>query len=126
MDHLKVLLLSIIAVFVPIEQMAIVALVLVGADLVSGIIKAKKNGETITSAGLRRTLVKACVYEIALALGFLGQQYLTGPNVPIENIIGTFIAITELTSIFENMNIIAGQNLLSALVSKVGSFLPKQ
>lgn len=101
--------------------MVLACFVLVLVDMVSGITAAKKLKNPITSAGLRRTLVKLLVYEAVILLAFLTTQYLTGPEVPLTNIAAGYFGLTEFLSIVENLNIISGNDLLKALLDKLGS-----
>lgn len=121
MNALKALLLSILAVFAPAQAMILTALALVVMDLITGVLAAKKQNIPITSAGLRRTISKLFIYEIAIMLGFLTQTYLTGDHVPVASIISGFIGLTELTSCLENLNTMSGNDLLKAILDKIGS-----
>lgn len=118
---LKMLLLATLAVFAPIKTAIITAFALALIDTILGIIAAKKRGESINSAGLRRSIVKIFVYEAAIMLGYLTETYMTGPEIPVDKIITGFVGLTEITSIVENLNEITGSNLLGSLISKLGS-----
>lgn len=120
MQLLKYLALSIIAVFAPAKAMILTSLALVLVDLMTGIMAARAQKEPITSQGLRRTAAKLFVYEMAVMLGFLTQQYLTGPEVPVASIIAGLVGLTELTSCLENLNIIGGNDMLKAILDKLG------
>lgn len=61
------------------------------------------------------------VYEVAIALGFIAQHYLMQDVLPICSIIGSYIGITELLSAYENINEIAGGDLLKDVIKKLGS-----
>lgn len=113
--------LSILAVFAPAKEMIFTSLVLITVDLITGILAARKEGTPITSAGLRRTIVKLAVYEGAIILGYLTQRYLTTDAVPVANIIAGFVGITELTSCMENLNKISDGKILKVLLEKLGS-----
>ena len=54
-DFITGLLVSTVAVFAPIKAVILVTGILIFADLFTGIMAARKKGEKITSAGLRRT-----------------------------------------------------------------------
>jgi len=121
MNLLKALALSVIAVFAPAKAMIISSLALVLMDLVTGILAARKQNIPITSAGLRNTVSKLFIYEIAIMLGFLTQHYLMDDVIPCANIIAGMVGITELTSCLENLNTIGGNNILKAIIDKLGS-----
>ena len=110
-----------LAVLAPIKAVFITTALLVAADLVLGVIAARKRGEAITSAGFRRTVSKLLVYEAAVILGFLSEQYLTGASIPVSKIISAYIGLTEITSIIENLNFINGSSVFNGLLSKLGS-----
>lgn len=112
------ILISAAAVFAPVKSTLITALGLVVLDLILGVAAAIKQKQPITSSGFKRTVVKILVYEASIALGYLAS-ILTGPAIPVVNIIGSFIALTELKSCLENLNILGGGSLLQAIVDKL-------
>ncbi len=120
-QQLLVLLTAIAAVFAPVKQVMLVTLVLMSVDLVLGIWAAKKRNEPISSSGLRRTISKLFIYEVAICLGYLVQQYMLSDFIPVVKIISAFIGITELKSCMENMDDINGEPILKAIIAKLGS-----
>lgn len=120
LDFLKNVGLVIFAIFAPAKAMILTSLALVMMDLVMGLLAARKQNIPITSSGLKRTVVKLAIYETAIILGFLTQQYLIGSDsVPVCNIIAGFIGLTELTSCLESLNIIGGNNILKVILDKL-------
>lgn len=115
------LLLSVMAVFAPIKAVLATVLCLVLVDLITGCMAAYKRGEQITSAGLGRTVLKIFLYEIAIMFGYLAEHYLTGPLLPMSNIISSFISLNECTSVLENLNQISGDNLFKKLLNSLKS-----
>jgi hypothetical protein len=120
-EYLSKLLVVIIAALAPIQAVIISVGVLVLADMVTGIWAAYKRGETIKSAGLRRTVSKLLIYQIAIITGFVVEQYLVGGLIPIVKILGGVIGLVELKSILENANTINGSDLFKDLISRIGS-----
>ena len=114
-------LLSVLAVFAPIKGMLISSLVLIAADLITGIIAAKKRGESINSSGFRRTVVKVFVYQASIMLAYLAQHFMMSDAIPVTNMIASFVGLTELTSVLENLNSISGGNLLKQILEKLNS-----
>lgn len=112
--------LSLLAVFAPAKSMILSSLFLVLLDLVTGLMAARKQNIPITSSGLRRTISKIAVYEIAILIAFIAQQYLI-KEIPVANIAASFVGLTELTSCLENIDIIGGGGLLKKLISNLGS-----
>lgn len=111
----------ILLVFAPMKSVLITVIVLTAIDLLSGVIAAKKRGELITSAGLKRTIIKLFVYELVVLLSYLTEQYLTGDLVPLVKILAGFIGITELKSVLENLEDITGIPILKMLIDKLTS-----
>lgn len=112
---------SILAVFAPIKGMLIVTAILIACDLISGLLAAKKRGEKISSAGLRRTLTKILVYNMAILTGFLVQTYMVSDVLPITALIAGVISLVELKSILENLNSVNGTDIFRSLIEKLGS-----
>jgi len=120
MEILKKLIIVIAAIFAPAKAMILTSFILVVMDLVTGLLAARKQNIPITSSGLKRTIVKLAIYEIAIILGFLTQHYLLdGDTIPVANIIAGFVGITELTSCLENLNILSGNNILQVIIDKL-------
>jgi len=120
MKYIDALLISILAVFAPIKATLITTAVLVFVDLVTGIWAAVKRKEPITSSGIRRTVSKMFVYETAIMLAFLTEQYMTDA-VPFVKLIAGLVAVVELKSCLENLDSISGTDLLKAVIDKLGS-----
>jgi phage-related holin len=108
------------AIFAPIQAVLITTMVLIGVDFVTGIVAARKRGEVITSSGFRRTISKLVVYELALVVGFLAERYMM-PMLPVCKMVSSLIALTEIKSIYENLDSASGGDLLKSIVSKIGS-----
>jgi hypothetical protein len=83
-------------------------------------VAAKKRGELITSAGFRRSISKLLIYELALILAFLAEHYMID-LLPITKMVSGLVAVTELKSIYENLDSIGGGDLLKSIISKLGS-----
>jgi hypothetical protein len=107
-----------LVVLMPIRHALIAALLLILADLCSGIWASFKEKRKITSHGLRRTVMKVIAYESAILVSFLLEQYLLD-GVPLVKIISGFIGITEAKSFFENLKRITGIDFWSQIISKI-------
>jgi len=119
MSAIKGLGIGIVTIFAPIQAALIVALCLVVADLITGVIAAKKQKEAITSSGIKRTVGKIVLYELAICLAFLCQQYLTGDLFPASKLVTALVGLTELTSILENLNAIHGAPVFKIILDKI-------
>ncbi len=120
-DYITGLLISTLAVFAPIKAVLLVTGILIFADLITGIWAAKKKGQAITSAGLRRTVTKIFVYNAAIMIGFLAETYMLEGFIPISKIASGLIAVVEMASLLENLNVIHGSNIFKSLIEKLGS-----
>lgn len=117
-----------LAVFAPIKAVIAVTGVLIMADTLTGMAAARKRGEKISSAGLRRTVTKSLVYLTAVCMGFLVEKYMIDEFMPISKIVSGVISLVELKSILENLDVINGGSLFKSVIQKLGSVndtLPK-
>jgi phage-related holin len=113
------LLIAALLVLAPIRASLAVTLLLTLADLVTGVLAARKRGEAITSAGFKKTVVKILVYEAVVILGFLVERFLVGDLLPIVKIAGGMVGLTELKSVLENLEELTGMPLLQAIINKL-------
>lgn len=114
-------LLSLLSVFAPIKPLILTVGFLIFADCITGIWAAKKRGETIRSAALRRTVSKMIIYQIALLTGFCVEIYMIESLLPISKLVAGAIGMVEFKSILENSTVITGQDLFKSLIQKLGS-----
>ena len=91
------------------------------ADMVLGILAAKKRGEEVNSASMRRTLSKMLIYESVVILGYVMQHHVMDDILPVAKICASTIGMVEFKSILENADEINGGSVLKALISKLGS-----
>lgn len=120
-DYLTGLVISATAIFAPAKALILITGLLIFSDLITGILAARKRGEKIKSAGLRRTVTKLFVYETAILLGFLVETYMLEGFLPISKIASGLISLVEMKSIFENLDVINGNPVFKALIEKLGS-----
>lgn len=120
MEWLKALFLSVIAVFAPVHAVMFTVGFLIFADLITGIIAAHKRGEKITSAGVRRTISKMVVFQLAIMSAFLIETYIS-VGVPITKLAAATIALTELLSVMENVESVYGSPIFKSIIKKIGS-----
>jgi hypothetical protein len=95
---------------VPIRPALITIMALPIADLILGLMSAKKKGTPITSSGLKRTVAKILMYEVAVTLAFVTQSYLTGDFIPAVHIVAGLIGVTELKSCLEHLDELSGKS----------------
>ena len=120
-DYVTGLLLSTLAVFAPIKALLLVTGILIFSDLISGILAARKKGQKISSAGMRRTITKVAVYNAAIMLGFLTETYMLDGFLPLSKIGSGLISVVEFNSILENLDVVNGNPIFKSLIEKLGS-----
>lgn len=118
---IEAIIISTIAVLAPVKATVVAVSVLIIADLILGVLAAKKRGEPITSAGLRRTITKFTVYNCAIIIAFILQTYLIGESLPAVKLISGIIGITEGKSLLESLDVIYGKPIFLTVVQKLGS-----
>lgn len=110
-----------LAALAPIKMVLITVGVLIMADLITGIWAAKKRGEKISSAAMRRTISKMLVYQLSVICGFMLEVYILDSIIPVSKIVAGVIGMVEFTSILENSNSIVGQDIFSTVLKRLGS-----
>ncbi len=110
-----------IACLAPIQAVLVTVTLLICSDFVLGTFAAKKRGEQVTSASMRRTVSKFLIYEAVVILGFLLQHYLMDDIMPVAKICAGAIGLVEFKSILENADELNGGSLFKALIDKLGS-----
>lgn len=120
-EWLTKLLIASLAALAPIHMVMITVGFLIFADLVTGVWAARKRGEDISSAALRRTVSKIVIYQLAVISGFLLETYLIDHILPVAKIVAGVIGMVEFKSILENSNKIIGGDLFKLIIKKLGS-----
>ncbi len=112
---------SVLSLFAPAKELFIATGILIVADLITGLMAARKTGTPITSAGLRRTVSKMLIYNLAVGSAFLVQHYMMADAVPVSNIVSSAIGMVELKSILENADKISGGSVMKTILQRLGS-----
>lgn len=94
--------------------------VLTVMDFITAIMREYKLGRKIESRKIVKTAVKLFVYGLMISASFITEAVvgIKAFNMPITEIMSTFIAVTELVSILENvgdMGYVVPKKLLGAL-----------
>ena len=77
-------------------------MLLVVIDFITGLSSAKSTGEIITSKKSMRSAIKVVVYSLLVTSAHLAENVLPGDSF-FENIVISFLALTEFISILENI-----------------------
>jgi hypothetical protein len=118
LDGIKKLSLVILTIFAPIKAAIVTVFVLVLFDCVTGILASRKQNIPITSSGLKDSVVKMLVYQVAIIAAFVIETYLS-PGIPLTNMTSSYVGLVELLSLNENIEIISGRHLLAGLIAKI-------
>jgi len=101
----------------PIQSIIIAIFFLTLLDFITGIIASIKAKIAITSSGISRTVSKIFVYTTTIIVCHILTEYiLKSQDFPILPLVSSLIAITEATSIFENLNIISNNNVITYII----------
>lgn len=119
-DLLLKLSLIIIFFFAPLQGLLLTLLFLIVLDLITGLWAAKKTKNKITSARLSRTATKILVYFFTITIvNIVSKHIMIGSDLPITEMISSFIILTEFQSILENVYRISKQNVLILIIDKL-------
>jgi phage-related holin len=108
----------------PLKSFIGAMLLLVLADLITGVHAASKRGEVVHSRGFRRTVVKFTMYCVAIVTAH-AMETVFFPAFPMVFAIAAYIAATEFWSVLENVGTVTGTNVLEAVRKYLGNFLKK-
>lgn len=114
-------LLVLAATLAPIKSLLISCGFLIVADMVTGIMAARKRGDQIKSAEMRRSVSKMVVYQFAIISAFALEKYMLQDLLPVSKIVSGVIGMVEFKSILENVSTVAGQDILKLVLDKLGS-----
>jgi len=108
---LKSISVACVTFFLPIYPSMIAVGILILIDTLTGIIAAKKTGETITSKKMGGCITKSIVYQLLIISAHLCETFLFA-QIPFVKISLAFLAMTEFSSVSENFEKSTGKNLL--------------
>lgn len=117
--NLKALLLSCLALLLPIEKVLVTTIALVVTDMAAGVWAAKKRGEEIQSGKLANTARKLFVYLGVIVMGYFVEVNLLSASIPLVKLISGIIAVAEMKSLLENSEDILGQPIFKAILERL-------
>lgn len=110
---------AVVAWFIGTREVLLVMLMAVLADFVTGIIKAWKTKERVTSHRMRDSVIKLFLYSVTYLLVFAIAKA-TLWNAPLANVAASLILLTEAVSVAENVDAITGGKLgLAAMLKRI-------
>lgn len=117
-------LMSIVLLLSPIIYSILGIGVLVGIDLIFGIMASVKKGEKFTSKRLKDSVVKLLVYNLLLIAGFVTETWISD-WIPFTKIILSFLSIVEITSLGESFQSITGLSFVKFVKDYISTNLNK-
>jgi len=89
---------------------------LVLLDMITGIQKAKKLGEEVTSKKMRPTVTKGLGYMCAILAALVFENVI--PGLETTKIVAGLIAVIEVKSLDENVRVITGKSLFKQFTKR--------
>lgn len=114
-QHCNQIVIALIAVLSPVQTVMVAIMFLIGFDFITGIVKAYKAGEKITSKKMANTIGKVIFYNIAIFTGIAINAVLATTLINAISIIASAIASIEAYSILENISAITNTDLKNAV-----------
>jgi len=113
----------IIAFLAPIKALIIIVGVSIFLDTIMGIIRARKQGQRITSGKLSRLVSKMFLYQVVVVLFFSIEKYIladfilsfTTVELFLTKLVTFGLISIEIISINENYEIISGVNIFQKI-----------
>lgn len=120
---IKAIAVVVLAFIAPVQSILILVGFLAFGDMITGLWRSKKKNHKITSTRLSRTVSKLILYSLLILLthGFELVFPLT-EYLHITQISAGVICMVELTSVYENVSEILGNDLWKILRSKIDAF----
>lgn len=103
-----------LAFVAPITAMMWATVILIVVDFITGVSAAIKTKTALSSGKLYSTVSKFLIYLMVILAAHAFEQNIV-QVIPMTQIVGGFIGLTELKSIFENFNKIYGIDLWEQL-----------
>lgn len=105
---------AVLSFVAPIAPFFWLAIGLVIADTITGVIAARRRGEKINSRGFARVLSKIAVYMVSIIACWGVETVLKIPGHVTYVAVGA-IAVTEIMSVLENTRKVTGTNIAAVL-----------
>lgn len=121
MEKVKLAILAALGALAPIQAALLTVFALIVVDLITGILAAWKIGNEITSSKMKKTVVKLFVYELAITMAYFVGLNLTGPTLPVLNIVASVVGVTELKSVLENLDILTGGGVVKSILGALNT-----
>jgi phage-related holin len=104
------------AFLAPIHTLIMATGALVLFDLVTGIAKAVKAKEKVTSNRMRHTVTKGMMYQIAILAAYM-LDVVIGMEQVAARVVAGVICMVECKSVLENVNVMTGINMWESVLN---------
>jgi hypothetical protein len=118
-DKLYLLLFSFFATFAPLVPLLLSIGILIVIDFFVGLYRAYKSGELITSRKMSNTISKMLLYNFMIVSLFILETFIIDKALPLTKIGAGFIAIIEVKSINESVQLITGTDILGKVIGMI-------
>ena len=115
----KSLIVAVIAFLAPVQWLIAGVAALILFDTLTGVYRAYKTGQAVTSKRFSHIISKFALYNIAIISGYVLQLMIGLDVVPLAKIIAVAIGMTELKSVLENINVITGIDLWTLVMNQL-------
>lgn len=106
------------AFLAPVQILMIATGALVLFDMITGIAKALKGKQKVSSNRMRHTITKGLAYQVAILTGFLLDTVM-GLDMVASRVIAGVVCVVEAKSVLENVETITGTSIWKALIDKL-------
>jgi phage-related holin len=111
-----------IGLLAPLADICIAVVILILADWVTGLWKSYKCKRRFTSYRLRLSIGKLVTYLLAIYLAhLLDVMIITDLDLHLATYVAAYIGVTELVSIYENISVITGKELMKDIAKSIMS-----
>ncbi len=108
----------------PVHSVIYIMVFMVSIDMLTGLWKARKKHEEITSKKLGDTIEKMILYMIGIITSYVLQQHIGIEIIKPLWVFGTLIITREYVSIIENIEAITGTKLVAVIRNQINRLLP--
>ena len=110
---------SLLLYFSPIAPIIHAVLALILIDFITGYLKSRKVKRRLTSHRMQKTTHKTTGYLLAVISAHIVDYSFLGDWLHLPQIVAAFIALTELTSIYENISELTGTKFLNDIAKDI-------
>lgn len=109
---------TLVAFIAPVQHIILATGFLLFVDTFTGVWRALYAKQKFSSYRFGRLLAKIVLYNVAIITAHVMGTYLV-PHIPMVSLVSTAVAAREGLSIFENISLITGTDLVSLLIEKL-------